>query len=195
MPLFAAETKGQSLVVDGKATFAEPAGIDVATFWKTLYAEGLAGKERYKGDAFADSKAAMAIVGPWAIAVYKGKVDWGSVPVPTKAGIPAAETWTFSDAKNVGLYTACQNQGTAWEVLKFATSEEQDSALLDQDRADAAAQGRADRLRRLLHQEPGVQDIRRPGRAGDRGAGRPQHGRDAADPPGRLHQGRDHRRR
>ncbi len=130
MPLFAAETKGQSLVVDGKATFAEQPGLDVATFWKTLYAEGLAGKERYNGDAFADSKAAMAIVGPWAVAVYKGKVDWGSVPVPTKAGIPAAETWTFGDAKNVGLYTACQNQGTAWEVLKFATSEEQDSALL-----------------------------------------------------------------
>jgi multiple sugar transport system substrate-binding protein len=73
----------------------------------------------------------MAIVGPWAISVYKDKVKWGSVPVPTKDGTPAAETWTFSDAKNVGLFTACKNQGTAWEVLKFATSVEQDGALLD----------------------------------------------------------------
>ena len=52
-----------------------------------MYAEKLAGKETYNGDSFADGKAAMAIVGPWAIAVYKGKVDWGVVPVPTR---PAA---------------------------------------------------------------------------------------------------------
>ena len=42
----------------------------------------------------------------------------------------ATETYTFSDAKNVGLYTACKNQATAWDVLKFATSEEQDGSLL-----------------------------------------------------------------
>ena len=40
----------------------------------------------------------------------------------------ADEIYTFSDAKNVGLFTACKNQGTAWDVLKFATSSEQDSA-------------------------------------------------------------------
>ena len=88
MPLYAAQTKGKSIVTDGKATFADPDGIGVATFWKTLYDEGLAGKETVQGDAFADKKAAMAIVGPWAIAVYKGKVNWGSVPVPTKDGLP-----------------------------------------------------------------------------------------------------------
>jgi multiple sugar transport system substrate-binding protein len=131
MPLYAAATKGQGLVTDGKATFADQAGVDVATFWKTIYSEGLAGKETIQGDAFASGKAAMAIVGPWAVAVYKGKVDWGSVPVPTKAGTPAADTWTFSDAKNVGLFSACQNQGTAWDVLKFATSQEQDGKLLE----------------------------------------------------------------
>ena len=72
----------------------------------------------------------MAIVGPWAISVYKGKVDWGSVPVPTKAGVAADQTWTFSDAKNISLFSACKNQGTAWELLKFATSSEQDGKLL-----------------------------------------------------------------
>ncbi len=132
MPLYAAATKGRSIVTDGKATFADAEGIDVATFWKTLYSEGLAGRETYQGDSFADAKAAMAIVGPWAISVYDGKVDWGSVPVPTKTGLPADQTYTFSDAKNVGLFSACKNQGTAWEVLKFATSVEQDGELLDQ---------------------------------------------------------------
>ena len=46
-------------------------------FWQTIYADKLAGKEKYNGDAFADGTAAMAIVGPWAIAAYKDKVDWG----------------------------------------------------------------------------------------------------------------------
>ena len=139
---------GKSIVTDGKATFADQAGIDVANFWKTIYAEGLAGKETYQGDSFADKKAAMAIVGPWAIAVYKGKVKWGVGPGADQGRHAAGQTWTFSDAKNIGLFTACKNQGTAWEVLKFATSVEQDWLAARQDRADAAAQGPADDVRR-----------------------------------------------
>jgi multiple sugar transport system substrate-binding protein len=73
----------------------------------------------------------MSIVGPWAVAVYGDKINWGAVPVPTSAGTAPEETHTFSDAKNIGLYSACKNQGTAWEVLKFATSEEQDGKLLE----------------------------------------------------------------
>ncbi len=130
-PLYAAETGGTQLVEDGKATFASDAGKKVATFWKTLYDEGLAGREKYNGDAFADGKAAMAIVGPWAIPVYKDKVRWGAVPVPTAEGKPASEIHTFSDAKNVAMYSACENRGTAWDLMKFATSEEQDGLLLD----------------------------------------------------------------
>ncbi|MGB3441441.1 MAG: extracellular solute-binding protein [Actinophytocola sp.] len=130
-PLYAAETGGTQLVEDGKATFADDAGERVATFWKTLYDEGLAGREKYNGDAFADGKAAMAIVGPWAIPVYGDKVEWGSVPVPTSQGTEASEIHTFSDAKNVAMYSACENRGTAWELMKFATSQEQDGALLE----------------------------------------------------------------
>ena len=130
-PLYAAETQGQQLVEDGESTFDSEAGNAVADVWATMYDEGLAQKELYNGDSFADGKAAMSIVGPWAIAVYGESVNWGSVPVPTSAGTSAEETYTFSDAKNIALYSACENQGTAFEVLKFATSEEQDGQLLE----------------------------------------------------------------
>lgn len=129
-PLFVAESGGKQLVQDGKAQFNSAEGQRVADFWKTLYAEGLAPKEQYNGDAFGEGKAAMAIVGPWAIPVYGDKIKWGLKPVPTSVGKPAAETKTFSDAKNVAMYSSCKNRGTAWEVLKFATSQEQDGALL-----------------------------------------------------------------
>lgn len=130
-PLYAAQTGGTLLLEDGKATFDSAEGKDVAEFWRTMYDEKLAGQEQYQGDAFADGYAAMSIVGPWAISVYGDAVNWGAAPIPTKDGVDPAETWTFSDAKNVGMFTACENQATAWDVLKFATSEEQDGMWLE----------------------------------------------------------------
>jgi multiple sugar transport system substrate-binding protein len=129
-PLYAAQTGGKQIVEDNKATFADQDGYAVADFWAKLYTDKLAGQEQFQGDSFADGAAAMAIVGPWAVSVYKD-VNWGAVPVPTENGTPADETWTFSDAKNIGLYSACKNQATAWDVLKFSTSEEQDGKLLE----------------------------------------------------------------
>jgi multiple sugar transport system substrate-binding protein len=129
-PMFAAESGGQQIIEDGEPTFDSDAGKAVADLWATMYAEGLSPKETFNGDSFAEGKAAMSTVGPWAIAVY-GDTNWGVAPVPTSAGTSPEETYTFSDAKNIGLYSACDNQQTAWEVLQFATSEEQDGKLLE----------------------------------------------------------------
>ena len=129
-PLYAAETGGTQLVENGKATFNSDAGKKVANFWSSMYSEGLAPKETYSGDSFADGKAAMSVVGPWAVSVYGKKVNWGVAPVPTSTGKSADQIHTFSDAKNISVYSACKNQGTAWDVLKFATSKDQDGKLL-----------------------------------------------------------------
>ena len=130
-PLYGAETGGTLLVEDGKATFDSEAGATVSEFWATMYDEKLAGQEAYNGDSFVEGNSAMTIAGPWAISYFGDDVDWGTVPVPTSKGTPAEETYTFSDAKNVGMFTACESKGTAWDVLKFATSEEQDGQLLE----------------------------------------------------------------
>ena len=135
---------------------------------------GLAPKEKYNGDSFADGKAAMAIVGPWAVAVYGDKVNWGVVPVPTSAARPPRRPHLLATPRTSRIYSACKAQGTAWELLKFATSQEQDGKLLETDRPDAAAHGPQHRLRRLLHDAPGVHHLRRPGRPDGRGAERAQ---------------------
>lgn len=129
-PLFAAETGGTQLVEDGQAQFAGDAGIAVAEFWRSLYDDGLAPREEAQGDSFAEGVTAMNTAGPWAVSVYTD-IDWGVVPPPTSEGTPPDETWTFSDVKSVGLYTACENQATAWEFLEFTMSEEADRALLE----------------------------------------------------------------
>jgi multiple sugar transport system substrate-binding protein len=130
-PLYAAQSGGKQLIEDGKATFNDANGQAVANFWAEMYEKGYAPKEAASGDAFADEKSAMSIVGPWAIAVYGDKVDWGAAPVPTESGTSPEETWSFSDAKNVAIYSACKAKGTAWGLLKFSTSKEQDGSLLD----------------------------------------------------------------
>jgi multiple sugar transport system substrate-binding protein len=130
-PLFIAQSGGKQLVENGEPQFAGPEGVAVGEFWKQLYDQGLAPRELYNGDAFGDKKAAMAIVGPWAIAVYGDKVKWGVVPVPTKDGKDPSQIQSFSDEKSSAMYSSCQNRATAWDFLKFATSEENDGSLLE----------------------------------------------------------------
>lgn len=127
-PFYAAASGGKQLVENGKATFDDATGKTVTKMWATLYKEKLASKETYQGDSFAEGKAAMASAGPWAIAFYGNKVNWGAVPIPgTTAG---SQPYTFSDAKNIAIYSACKNKATAWDVLKFATSKDQDGKFL-----------------------------------------------------------------
>ncbi len=175
----------KQLVVDKKATFDSDAGRAVAGLWQQLYAQNLAGKEAYTGDAFADGTAAMASVGPWAIAAYKDKVDWGVVSVPTQAG-SAEDQSTFSDAKNVALYTACTNRGTAWDFLKFSTSNEQDGKLLEMTGQMPLRQNLAQEYAGVLHRESAVQGVRGQGGPRGRGAERAGLGRDVAGLPGLL---------
>ena len=80
-PLFAAETGGKQLVEDGKATFDVRRGqAGRRRSGGRCTPRGWRRKEKYNGDAFADGKAAMAIVGPWAIAVVQGQGRLGRRP-------------------------------------------------------------------------------------------------------------------
>ncbi|RMI12436.1 extracellular solute-binding protein [Cellulomonas triticagri] len=128
-PTYLAETDGTLLVEDGKATFDDEAGKAVADFWASIYSQGLAPQEESTDDAMATGQTAMQMAGPWAIASYGDSVDVGFMPVPTSDG--RADVTTFADSKNVSMFTACENQGTAWEFLKFSTSEQNDGALLE----------------------------------------------------------------
>ncbi|MEV1024853.1 extracellular solute-binding protein [Streptomyces sp. NPDC050264] len=127
-PAFAAQSGGKQLIEDGKPQFDSPAGRQVTDFWRTLYQEKLAPQEAYPGDSLNDGKAAMATVGPWAVAAYKNNVDIGVAPVPTSDG--GTGKYSFSDEKSVSMFSSCENRGTAWDVLKFATSAGQDGDFL-----------------------------------------------------------------
>lgn len=129
-PWFAAESGGDQLVQDGEVLADDQDALAVGDVWATIYAEGLAPKEAAQADSFADGTSAMNSAGPWAVSVY-GDVNWGVVPPPTSTGTAPEDVYTFSDAKSVGLYTACDNRQTAWEFAKFSMSEDNDRLLLE----------------------------------------------------------------
>ncbi|WP_223585547.1 sugar ABC transporter substrate-binding protein [Microbacterium sp. OVT16B] len=128
-PLYLAETDGTMLVEDGKATFDSDAGKKVAEFWKTIYDEKLAPNEASTDDAMSAGTTAMQLAGPWAIPSYADTVDVGFMPVPTSDG--RDNPTTFADSKSVSMFTACKNQGTAWDFLQFSTNEDSDGQLLE----------------------------------------------------------------
>lgn len=134
-PFFLANSGGTQLIEDGEAAFADEAGLETLEFWQTLYADDYSSAEAYSGDMwagpFADGVAAMGVAGPWGKAQFDGKVNYGVASLPTADGTAAEETATFADSKNIGLYSSCENQQTAWDFLKFATNDENDLALLE----------------------------------------------------------------
>ena len=129
-PMYAAATGGTQLIEDGRSTFDSPAGRGVADFWRGVYDADLASVEVTTLDVFATGQAAMSLVGPWAVASYTGKVKFAAVPVPTPQPTDPDKVWTYSDAKNISVFTACPHRATAWDFVKFATSESNDRALL-----------------------------------------------------------------
>ena len=128
-PLYLAETDGTMLVEDGKATIDSDAGRTVAEFWASIYKDKLAPNEAATDDAMSSGTTAMQLAGPWAIPSYAETVDVGFMPVPTSDG--RENPVTFADSKSVSMFTACENQATAWEFLKFSTSVESDGQFLE----------------------------------------------------------------
>ena len=185
-PLFIAQSRGKQLVEKGQPQFNNADGLAVAAFWRSMYDAKLAPNEAYKGDSFADQKAAMAIVGPWAIAVYGDKVDWGAVPVPTKDGMAASEVHTFSDEKSIGHVHQLQEPWDGLGVPQVRDEQGERRPAARDDRPDADARRRRGQLPGLLRGEPRVRGVRRPGQPDGRGADRPELDRDVADVPDGL---------
>lgn len=183
-PAFAAQSGGKQLIEDGEPQFDSPAGRQVAAFWRKLYAEKLAPQEAYPGDPMNDGKAAMATVGPWAVAAYKDAVDIGVAPVPTADGAPGKHS--FSDEKSAAMFSSCRNRGTAWDLLKFATSTEEDGAFLDTTGQMPMRSDLMTEYSRLLRGEADVQALRGAGGACRRGAQCARFRRHLAGLPGRV---------
>ena len=140
------------------------------SFWETMYSERLAPKEKYNGDSFADGKAAMAIVGPWAIAVYGDKVDWGVAPgadLRGQARERGPDVLRREVDRDVQRLQEPRHGVGRPEVRDLRGAGRRVPGGV---RPDADAHRPAGHLPGVLRQARRVQDVRRPGLAHRRGA-------------------------
>ena len=147
-----------------------------------MYDEGLAPKEKYNGDSFADEKAAMAIVGPWAIAVY-GQGQLGRRAGADLAGQPADDDPHLLRRQEHRDVLRLQEPGHGLGRREVRHQQGAGRQAAREHRPDAAAHRPAERLPGLLRQaNPDYKHVRRAGGPDGRGAQRVQLHRDLAGP-------------
>ena len=130
-PLYAAESGGKQTIEDGKATFNDTAARTCGTSGQRCTRRAT---RRRRSTTVTRSRTRSP---RWRSSVRgrsrstRTRSTGASLPCRPRPAWTPSEMHTFTDAKNIGLYSACKNQKTAWDVLKFATSEDQDSKLLE----------------------------------------------------------------
>ena len=175
LPAVHRRERGKPLVEDGKAQFAAEAGQQVAAFWQTMYEREASRRTRSSTATRSASRRprwrSSARGRSRSTATRSTGASRRCRPPPAS---PPSEIQTFSDEKSIGMYSACKNRGTAWDVLKFATSKEQDGALLE---ATGQMPMRPDLLATFpdyFEKNPEYKHVRRAGRPHRRGAERGQ---------------------
>ena len=183
-PLYAAESGGKQTIEDGKATFDDPAGKDVWNFWARDVRQGLLPEGEVRRGLVRRQEGRHGRRRPLGDRGLQGQGQLGRGPGPDQGRHAApGDVYTFTDAKNIGLYSACKNQQTAWDVLKFATSKDQDGKLLETTGQMPIRTDLATTYASYFAEAPRVQDVRRPGVADRRGAQRAELRGDLAGDP------------
>jgi len=135
-PLYLAA--GNQLLLNEDATeaiFNNEAGQAAMGFWREVYANEYAPQATAQQDTYSQGEVAMRIAGPWAIP----QIEQGgllestavmSVWIPDDVTPPGELPNTFADAKNIGIFSNCDDQEAAWEFVRFYVSEENDVKFL-----------------------------------------------------------------
>jgi len=142
LPLFLAASGGQSLLTpQGRAAFDNDAGRKVMAFLADLYRQGAAPGENLYPDAesstrgFVKGELAMRMTGPWSIEEVRDAggesvvFDFTGLPVPDGTA-SASPVYTYGNFRNFGVFRNCRNPDLACEFIEFATSRQNDLALL-----------------------------------------------------------------
>lgn len=130
---YLAASGGETLVKNRQVVFDNAAAVEVLTFFRRCFAEGIFPTATFQGDTFLSGLVATHITGPWNIAhVEKFKpadleFDYAPIPLPDGRSGPAM---TYGDPKNIAIFSTCRNREAAWQFVKFLVSPRQDLALL-----------------------------------------------------------------
>lgn len=159
-PLFIAATGGDQAVVDGEPQFGSEAGIAAGQVFRTLVEDGAIPKQIPPNTwPFGEGNAGMFITGSYTVSALRNSekvANLGAFPVPLPDDSDQSDVWTFADAKEVSLFTNCENKDTAWEFLKYSMTEENDLELLEAAWQIPLREGMADTDNAVFDEQPVV---------------------------------------
>lgn len=131
---------GGTMLEDGKPTLNNPKNIEAYEYWLSLFKNGYAQTPQqigvgWDGDAFAAGYAAMTVEGTWMVNSMNEvapDMEYGVVPVPgpTKDDVASMQFTVAYSMSN-----SASNPEVAQDVIKFLTSEEQQTFIADSGRA------------------------------------------------------------
>ncbi|GAC1427298.1 MAG: extracellular solute-binding protein [Candidatus Velthaea sp.] len=133
-PLYAAASDGRTLLDRTHAIADRRAANDALQFLATGFKRGYFPLAAPQPDLFLEGRVGMRFIGPWGISYLERaavhRFRFGFVPVPA----PTAQRrngFTFSDQKNISIFSTSRHPGEAWEFVKYITTKSADRTLLE----------------------------------------------------------------
>jgi len=131
--MYIAASGGRTLFKNGEVDFDNEYAVDVFRFLQEGFKKGYFPRGTLQGSQFLLENIAVQFVGPWDIAYlekYKHEgFEYDFAPLPVPDGTPEP-ILTYSDPKNIVIFSTTKHPEEAWEFLKFLISKESDLKLL-----------------------------------------------------------------
>ncbi len=131
--LYIAASRGRTLFENGKVDFNNEYAKDVFRFLQEGFKKKYFPMGTLQGNQFLLEHVAIQFVGPWDIGfLEKNKpenFEYDFAPLPVPEGTPEP-ILTYSDPKNIVIFSTTKHPEEAWEFVKFLISKENDLQLL-----------------------------------------------------------------
>ncbi|CAH6636934.1 Carbohydrate ABC transporter substrate-binding protein, CUT1 family [Pseudocitrobacter vendiensis] len=126
IPLYYAQSNGQSYIIDNKAQFNDPSGLSVLTFMGKVFNSKWSSYDFTSADdPLASGQVLASARGPWDLARYRKQypevlksIQIG--PMLTEKG--SAHPYTFGDSKGMVIFNSSKHKAEAWAFMQWVFS-------------------------------------------------------------------------
>lgn len=132
-PLYTAASDGRTLLDGNHALADRRAANDAMQFLAMGFRQGYFPLAAPQPDLFLQGRVGMRFIGPWGISYLERaavhRFRFAFVPIPTPTAKPSE--FTFSDQKNIAIFSTTRHPNEAWAFVKYITTRAADRTLLE----------------------------------------------------------------
>ena len=135
-PLYYSATGGKGVIADdgSKAIVNSPEGVKTLEFLKEIYDKYAPLDITSYTDAFYQGQGAMLVSGTFMVPRIRDAapdMDFGMVPVPIPDDGTVDHAITHSDERDLVIFSLSEQQGAAWEFVKFISGPDQAVTMME----------------------------------------------------------------